>query len=114
MRCLFPKRRIFSLKIKGHLFPLDMLVGLLERQFLEEGRVTYCSTSVLWRDGGTAGRADWVFLSRTGAVGSEGEVERERSSEEAFSYGFPGPVSSLHLPYFCLSEVLTAHSGACG
>ena len=75
------------------MFPLDVLVGLLERQFLEEGTVTYCSASVLWRDGGlagpglgggaqhTAGQADWFSLSRTGAVGSERKGERDRSSK---------------------------------
>jgi len=85
-----------------------VLVGFWERQFLEEGRLSYCSVSVLWRDGGTAGWADWVSLLRAGAVGSEGKVERECSSKEAFSYSLTAPVSSLHLPYFCLSEVLRA------
>lgn len=93
---------------------------LLERQFLKEGAVTHCSASVLWRGGGlagpglgggaqrTAGQADWVSLSRTGDVGSEGKGEEDCSAKEAFSYRLSGPVSSLHLPYFCLSEVLRA------
>lgn len=95
MRCLFPKWKIFSLKIKGQLFPVDMLVGfLLERQFLKEGAVTHCSASVLLRDGGlagpglgggaqhTAGQADWVSLSRTRDVGSERKGEKDCSSKE--------------------------------
>lgn len=123
MRCLFPKWKIFSLEIKSHLFPLDMLVALLERQFLEAGTITYCSVSVLWRDGGlagpglgggaqrTAGWVDWVSLSGTGAVRSEGKAEREHSSKEAFSYGRPGHVSSLHLLAVCLSEMVRATLG---
>lgn len=54
MSCLLPKYKI-SLKIKDRLFPSDMLVGSLERQFLEVGTVTYCSASVSWKDGGLAG-----------------------------------------------------------
>lgn len=45
---------------KGHLSPLDMLMGLLERVCLEEGTETCCSTPVWWRDGGLIGsRAGW-------------------------------------------------------
>lgn len=40
-----------------------MLVALLEGHFLEEGRVTYCSASILWRDDGLAGQGWVVELS---------------------------------------------------
>lgn len=40
-----------------------MLVALLEGHFLEEGRVNYCSASVLWRDDDLAGQGWVVELS---------------------------------------------------
>lgn len=101
MSRLFPKRKIFSLKIKSHLFPVDMLVGLLERKVLEKGTVTYCSTSVACRGRLGRSRLGWWSPARSGLGRLGLPIESWSCREGRGKAALVSPLQAQHMFFSC-------------
>lgn len=75
MRWICPKANIFLLRMKSHLFPADMSVDFLVKQFLEGGVVIYFSICVIWRESGLVSLGwDAQQAERTGPSHQELEL----------------------------------------